>query len=79
MSLKEECHLLVLNRLAGRYQIEDLPEEDNTLLNIQTQEKFSLQSDICYYHEKNIVADTKQLKNIVQTLLDFMINTLLKI
>ena len=48
MSLKEECHLLVLTKLVGRYQIEDLPEEDNTLLNIQTQEKFSLQSDICY-------------------------------
>ena len=55
MNLKVECNLLVFTRLVCRYQIEDLPKEDRTLLNIQTQKKISLQSDICYHHEKKYI------------------------
>ena len=32
MSLNKECNLLVFIKLVSRYQIEDQPEEDRTLL-----------------------------------------------
>lgn len=54
MSLKEECNLLVCTRLVGRYQIEDLPQEDRTLLNIQTQKNFPYNFPCCYDEKKYI-------------------------
>lgn len=78
MSLKEECNLLVFTRLVGRYQTEDLPKEDRTLLNIQTQKNFPYNFPCCY-DERKYISRHESTQNIVQTLSNFMINTLLKI
>ena len=56
MSLNQELNLFVFTRLVGRYQIKDLPEEDKALINIQTNQKFSLKFDICYHHEKRHIS-----------------------
>ena len=80
VSLKKECNLLVFTRLVGRYQIEGLPEKDRTLINIQTLKKNSPYNLIfAIIMKRNILVDTKQPKNIVQTLLNFMMNGSLKI
>ena len=63
--LDEKCDLLVYNRKVGRQQIGSLSQEDRDLLLLQTKCTFDASSDICIHHEKNMLVDIKQLKDIV--------------